>query len=402
MKTIIVGSGITGAYLARELSKTDNVTVLEKEDYLGGRILTGHESGSTFEIGAGRIHSTHLRVLKLIKEYGLKTIDIGGTPMWRPQGSSASMPNLFEPTWAALLNQFRKLPTEVLGTTTLKDLCESVLGPKQTKSLLDTFPYRTELESMRADVAIKGFDDTAGTQGKYMVVLGGLTQLIQGLVKDAKANGAVFKTGVEVTDVTEYGVITKTKEYRADRVILCIPVSGLKKLPVLKGLKAFDYVDMAPLTRIYGVYPGLKLDRTVTDSPIRYIIPIHGDLFMISYTDGRDTRRWTGLTGPALTKSIQQALTALFPELTIPEPTWIKSFEWSGGTTYWKPGSLQPQDRESRSYDPVEEGQRVLQPRPSSLPSLYICGESFSMLQAWMEGSLEHADALIDLFPHKE
>lgn len=390
--TIIVGSGISGLFLARELSKTDKVTVLEKEDYLGGRILTGHESGSTFEIGAGRIHSTHLRVLSLIKEYGIKTIDIGGTPMWRPLGSSASMPNLFEPTWAALLSQFRRLPADVLATSTLRSLCEEVIGPEQTHKLLETFPYRTELESMRADVAIKGFDDTAGTQAKYMAVLGGLTQVVDGLVRDAKKRGAVFKKGIEVTDVTDYGVVTKTKEYKADRVILCIPVTALRKLPVLKGLKAFDYVDMAPLTRIYGVYPGLQLDRTITDSPLRYIIPIHGDLFMISYTDGRDTRRWAGLHGPALTKSIQQALTALFPEQSIPEPTWVKAFEWSGGTTYWKPGS----------YDPVEEGQRVLQPRPSSLPSLYICGESFSMLQAWLEGSLEHAEALIDLFSHKE
>jgi monoamine oxidase len=113
---------------------------------------------------------------------------------------------------------------------------------------------------------------------------------------------------------------------------------------------------------------------------------------MISYTDGRDTKRWAGITGKALKKAIKKSLEDLFPELTIPEPTWVTSYEWSGGTTYWKPGS----------YDPVEEGRRVLQPRPSSLPSLYICGESFSMLQAWMEGSLEHADTLIDLFPHKE
>jgi monoamine oxidase len=394
MTTIIVGAGLAGAYLARELSKTDKVTVLEKENYFGGRILTGHGTteSQTFEIGAGRIHSTHLRVLKLVEEYGLKTIDIGGTPMWRSKGSSASMPNLFEPTWNALLSQFKKLPKDVLATSTLKELCESVLGSTQTQSLLDTFPYRTELESMRADVAIKGFEETAGTQEKYIAVLGGLTQLIQGLVRDAKANGAVFKTGVEVTDVTDHGVVTKTKEYRADRVILCIPVTALKKLPVLKGLKTFDYVDMAPLIRIYGVYPGLHLDRTITDSTIRYIIPIHGDLFMISYTDGRDTRRWSGLHGPALTKSIQQELKALFPEQIIPEPEWVKAYEWSGGTTYWKPGS----------YDPVEESQRVLQPRPSSLPSLYICGESFSMLQAWMEGSLQHAEGLIALFPHKE
>ena len=113
---------------------------------------------------------------------------------------------------------------------------------------------------------------------------------------------------------------------------------------------------------------------------------------MISYTDGRDTRRWSGVHGPALKTLVQQSLKTLFPELTIPEPMWVKAFEWSGGTTYWKPGS----------YEPVEEGQRVLQPRPSSLPSLYICGESFSMLQAWMEGSLEHADSLIELFRRKE
>ena len=389
MKTLIVGAGIAGVFLARELSKTDNVTVLEKEDYLGGRVLT---SSKGFEIGAGRIHSTHLRVLALIKEYGLKTINIGGTPMWRSLGSSESIPNLFEQTWPAFLDQFRKLPKEVLASKTLRDLCMTILGSEQTNILLEAFPYRTELESMRADVAIKGFDDTAGTQGTYMVVQGGLTQLIQGLVRDAKANGAVFKTGVEVTDVTEDGVVTKTKEYRADRVILCVPVSALRKLPVLKGLRTLSYVDMAPLTRIYGVFPGLRLDRTITDSPIRYIIPIHGDLFMISYTDGRDTKRWAGITGKALKKAIKKSLEDLFPELTIPEPTWVTSYEWSGGTTYWKPGS----------YDPVEEGQRVLQPRPSSLPSLYICGESFSMLQAWMEGSLEHAESLIGLFRRKE
>lgn len=400
MKIIIVGAGLAGTYLARELSKTDTVTVLEKEAYLGGRVVTGHGTteSQTFEIGAGRIHSTHLRTLALIKEYDLKTIDIGGTPMWRPLGSSASMPNLFEPTWNALLSQFRKLPKEVLATSTLRELCTSVIGSEQTDKLLETFPYRTELESMRADMAIKGFEETSGTQEKYIAVLGGLTQLIDGLARDAKANGAVFKTGVKVTDVTEHGVSTATKEFRADRVILCIPVSGLKKLPVLKGLKAFDYVDMAPLIRIYGVYPGLRLDRTITDSPLRYIIPIHGDLIMISYTDGRDTRRWSGVTGPALTQLLHQYLKALFPELTIPEPTWVKAFEWSDGTTYWKPGSLQPHG----PYDPLEESQRVLQPRPSSMPSLYICGESFSMLQAWMEGSLEHAEALIDLFRRKE
>ncbi len=70
----------------------------------------------------------------------------------------------------------------------------------------------------------------------------------------------------------------------------------------------------------------------------------------------------------------------------IPEPTWIKSYEWKDGCTYWLPGT----------YDPHEASQRVLQPRPATMPNLFVCGESFSMLQAWMEGALEHAEALWD------
>jgi hypothetical protein len=385
---IVVGGGIAGLYVANELSKKGPVTLIEKENHLGGRIDTGSIGDDTFEIGAGRLHSNHKRILALIESFGLKTIDIGSSSMWRPLGSQ-SMPNLFEPTWMALLTQFRKLAPSVLGAKTLKDLTVDVLGFEEATRLLDTFPYRTELESMRADAAIRAFDEI--DRGKFMVVAGGLTQVVDGLAASIRKNGGKILLGVTVTNVTEEGVQTRDGFIEGSTVILCLTSEALKKLPVTKGLKVLDYLGMAPLIRIYAKYPPwfTDLNRTVTNSPLRYIIPIRPDkgLIMISYTDGRDTHRWAGLHGPLLTQMIQQEVRALFPERKNPEPEWMKSYHWTEGTTYWKPGD----------YDPEEESRLVLQPRKSTMPGLFICGESFSLQQAWIEGSLAHAEMLLNV-----
>ena len=63
MHTIIVGAGISGLWLAEQLAlRGDKVTVLEKSDYLGGRIVTSERG---FEIGAGRIATHHRHTMDL-------------------------------------------------------------------------------------------------------------------------------------------------------------------------------------------------------------------------------------------------------------------------------------------------------------------------------------------------
>ena len=104
MTTIIVGGGITGLYLARELAKKGTkILLIEKDRHVGGRIHTING----LEAGAGRIHESHKLTLGLIKEYGLDTIQIGKESYWRSIGSSVSMQNRFEAMWAAFLEQIR-------------------------------------------------------------------------------------------------------------------------------------------------------------------------------------------------------------------------------------------------------------------------------------------------------
>ena len=402
--TIIVGAGLAGLAVADQLVQRGvpgrSITILEKYDYIGGRIVSAERNGATYEIGAGRIHTSHRRVAALIQRYGLKTYDLDGSVQWRSLGSHRSEPNLFEPTWNTMLSLFRSLPPTTLATHTLRELAIQVLGPDHATLLLERFPYRAETERMRADMALRVFGDTLGTQEHYYVVAGGLRQIIEGLTRDLKRRGVRFRLSTPIRNVARdsdgsYRVdLERGDAMRADQVILALHASALKKLPILRGFAALSHVTMEPLTRIYASYPTPawfgSVGRVVTDSPLRYIIPVNVEkgLVMISYTDDRDTKAWAGLQGPRLQAAIQKEVCRLFPELTIPEPLWIKSYEWTEGCTYWLPGN----------YDPVALSKEALRPRPATMPDLYCVGESFSLLQAWMEGALEHAEALLDLY----
>ena len=113
---------------------------------------------------------------------------------------------------------------------------------------------------------------------------------------------------------------------------------------------------------------------------------------MVSYTDADDASRMISYLDSrgekALGSFILRDLRAMFPDRKIPEYTFFKSHPWTHGCTYWTPGD----------YNVKEESIRAHHPDPEKLPSVYVCGESFSLRQAWMEGAIEHAEELLQLF----
>ena len=389
MKTIIVGAGIAGLSIADKLvtAGVRDITIIEKEGHVGGRILTSKKH--QVELGAGRIHSSNKHTLALLKRFDLTTIPIGGASLFRAIGSKKSRPNAFEAAFPPIADLLHRLPYRELATSTIRQLLNRILGPKQTEALLIEFPYRAEVDAMRADLGLKAFADGIGSPEGYCVVKGGLSTLTSKMEARLKKAGVQFLLSTEITDVVPTGVKTKTGFLEAGRIILALPAWNLKAMPCLKDDATLKLLGSSVLTRIYATYPettwfGSK--KLVTDSPLRYIIPTGNNTLMISYTDGGDTRTYRGLTGPALQKAIQADLKELLPEKAkaVPEPTWIQPYEWSEGTTYWKPGA----------YDPAQQGKAILQPKPSEQPNLFVCGESYSEKQAWIEGALEHADLL--------
>ena len=84
---------------------------------------------------------------------------------------------------------------------------------------------------------------------------------------------------------------------------------------------------------------------------------------------------------------VMQHIRALFPHRSIPDPLFFKTHTWKEGCSYWKPGH----------YDIFQESKASLQPLPKEMPGLFLCSESFAVLQCWIECAIEQADHLLAL-----
>lgn len=407
---LIVGGGISGLRVAIEAKKVNkklNILIIEKYSQMGGRMQTIHKKINgkeiQYESGAGRICTNHHILLNLIQSYGLHTTPISSKTDWRKYGNQISEENNFEEIWHNLCLQLSKLPKEILRSKTLRDLAIETLGVELTQQLFDTYPYRAELEVSNAESAI---DLYLSIGNKEFVILNeGFSELIHLMTKEAKQLGIKFVTNITINrvdlDKNQIYKISSTssscKTFEGKRVILAVHRNALENIfPFSMEHPLVKAVRMEPLLRIYSVYKDSSWfpnNKVVTNSPLRYIIPINksNGLIMSSYLDSRDIELWTDLykknKAEELKEKIHNETTALFSEKIINEkPAHVFSEYWRDGCSYW----LLDTDYKALS-------KLALQPYPDSYPNLHIVGESFSLKQQWIEGSLEHADELIRL-----
>ena len=393
--TVIIGGGIAGLTVAEAL-KGNQVILLEKYPFFGGRIATHREKGIQYEIGAGRIFAHHKRVAKLVKRFGLTRYPISTESYFEDEPNPFL--ELFEPIRQALLR------SDGLSTHTIGELV-----PDELKPILTMYPYWAEINLMRADVALPLFapTDTMGAKQKdaYYGIKEGLDSITTALAYATRNTGAELRERHRVHDVKrleerlfeitgDFGKKAEAKPFRihARRVIIATCRCSLSTFSVLNETPLLKQLQTSPLIRIYAIYPPVDgqawfhdIPKTVTASPLRHIIPINPTkgLIMISYTDGDDTNVWRKLEGPALQTAIQEEVRRMFPSKTIPEPTYLKKHDWPAGCTYWVPGD----------YD---VGQASLAAHNPS-PNLYVCGESVSTEQAWIEGALQSAETLLKI-----
>ena len=378
---VIIGAGIAGLYCADrllDLKQGISVTLLEKNNRIGGRIYTNHEIG--YEIGAGRIHQSHQRVAKLIKRFNLHTYPINGNV-------SGEKVEMFNRYMNDTVKHLKKLPKKFLKQHVLAELI-----PEKMHHLFSGFPYWAELFLLRADIAIHSFQHEMESYENYYGISGGIDQLTDSLADAVIKKGGKIIKNFEVTDIkkdddffTVTGKANGTNAFQATKVIIATCRCNLGRFSILKNKTALKYLRTSPLTRIYAIYPPNKgnvwfndMNPTVVDSPLRFVIPINKatGLIMISYTDGKkDTEYWEQLSEKSLSKKISELVKKEFNK-KLPEPTYIKKHHWSGGCTYWIPGNYSI----AKAMFPAK--------------NLFIIGESVSYQQAWIEGALESVDRL--------
>jgi hypothetical protein len=382
-------------------------------NYTGGRIFTYREKGHQWESGAGRLHKSHIILMKYLKEYGLTPIPIPSATNWISQGS------LEKDIWPAVSeiveSALERLDPKLLATHTVEQLTFK-------EPLLHRFPYKSEVATLRADLALKSFHNEMGGDNGFYVIKEGFSELTDRIKATLVKRGVKFLYHHRLISVDElstklfeehtslYFEITNKKHkppvargsekqkptcsyitLQAKKAILAVHADALRGISPFSNLPALKNIAMTPLLRTYGVFKNpVNIPKAVTDSTIRYVIPINKNTIMTSYTDSTDTIPWKKIYDEggdaALGPAVMTGLRKLFPD--VENPTFFKSHYWKHGCSYWLPGL----------YDPEEESRKIMQPIPLRFPNIFVCGESYSMRQAWVEGALEHAEQMLQTY----
>ena len=399
----IIGAGMAGLYCALELSKkypTMRICILEKYPYIGGRTSTFHHDTKAgpvqWEAGAGRIHNSHTNVIKLIDHYGLSKIPIGDEIEIR--SSRDVRPVEFSKCLATLgLDQLDPL---TLRTHTLKDLANKIMGPTKATELLDTYEYRSELDTLKADNGLYSLNHELGNHTGFFVIKEGFSALVGAMKRDIESRGVEIMREYEVSNIirhaNHYKILVKDKSViHARKVIVAVTRDALAEIPCFKGLPILKQVKMRPLVRMYAVFPKVNgsiwfanMKKFVCPKPIRYVIPMDPEqgTIMISYTDGADAEYWIkkleSKGESAVFDEVMKEIHDLFPHISIPAPLYFKIHPWADGCSYWTPGD----------YDFNKVSKSSVKPLRDSMPGVYMCGESWAYAQAWVKCAIDQAD----------
>lgn len=400
----IIGAGIAGLYCARELSRKmpeAKICILEKYKNIGGRLYTYHTTVNgldiSWEAGAGRIHKSHHQVLKLLKEYEIETIPIGGEIEWRtPAGSeSVNFTNLLRNTGITDLSRGE------LESNTIEEILQKTMGQRKARDLMNRYEYRSELDTLKASNALESLAHELGNQGGFSIVKGGFSGLVEKMRGDLASRPnleiLVEHEAMDIQRKDHYIISLKNKApIQAKKVIVTIPRDAVAALACFKGLPILDQVKMRPLVRMYAVFPLVQgkawfagMNKFICDLPIRYVLPMDASkgTIMISYTDGPEAEYWLKQKNPEA--EVMAQIRSLFPGQIIPDPLFFKVHPWSDGCSYWIPGA--------EPYDFNLVSKASVKPLPD-MPELYMCNESWAYAQCWVKCSIDQAMKVVDLF----
>jgi hypothetical protein len=421
---IIVGGGMAGLHISKLLAKKfpdASICIVEKYGNWGGRVSTVRirdDPKIHFEAGAGRIARWHKHVAAYIKEFGLTTTPLHPNNVHRhveDDGSITIGKNDFGEIAAAMI---KGLPEGGLKETTIKEECEKVYGSKVVERVFSEFGYRAEVEVLRGDLA-KDILSSGGFQGEhsdYYIVNEGLSEIPSRLATKVLEMGVRLITDVTVTGAERDGVWTvkgvckeRPWSLQGKNIIWALHRNALAEIPLFKDAWFIKGVRMEPLLRIYARFPlvGGKpwfhdIGNVTTNDPLRYIIPYNSaaGLIMISYTDAQDTEFWHSIKDKEeRQKEVMKHVRRLFPEKDIPEPDYWSHQHWADGCSYWLPspeGRASPDPRKQGPKDAHLAQHAVHYPFPSEMPHMYVCGESWSCCQAWIEGAIRSAEGIFE------
>lgn len=409
---VIVGGGLSGLYRAYCLAKkftNAKIHLYQDSNRLGGRIYTHTlKNGEKVDMGAGRIAVHHEKTMKLLKELKLdkelsdpsSSIPISLNPLEYFEHEKDALSFLCKIAKTAL----NKLPKKYLTSMSFTKLCKIFFSKKYKKVLeaIHVSGYDTEFQEGNGWVMCNVIQDLYAPSCKFAVLKHGMGSITDALIQSLKKNKKVKL----FTNRCVYGWRKSEKgdtwcvNWKSLDETNSFSTTNCKNLHIATGLGAWKYwirhqsIDNIPvnmhdyiqsiigvsLCRVYATYDSTNwidaIQKCVTNTPLRYIIPISKHTVMISYLDGEKADELAQLDDSQMKEWVIEGTKLAFPSFHafIPDPTEIKRGYWRTGVHLWTPMRRKMPPSKIQCDD----------------PTFSLSGEAFSQLhQGWIEGALE-------------
>lgn len=421
---IIVGSGISALYLSYKLKyKNLNILILEKNDYIGGRIKTFHKSINNHEYkweeGAGRFNDNHKLFIQLLNELDLKKYitKISSQVIFKPSDESYESESKSKSSFInespnkyleKIIKYSKTFSKKELQTQTFQDFAKNILTKNEFQFLLDsTGNYYTIFINMNCYDALKIFHFVVNEKIQYYGLKCGYDTIIHNLlneinnINNIKLNHNV--TNIEYINYSAslhnynisnniFNVYCNKEKYQSRMVVLTIPKPELLKFKILNPIKPLlNSINNKSLCRIYSVFKekdiwfkDVDYGKITTNNSSRTYIPIDKEngLIMISYSDGKYADAWNKINDkPIITNKLCTNVNNTF-DIKINKPIYTKKSYWKVATSYWL-----------KNMDSNKISKKIIKPY-NDIP-LYICGEGYSTIQGWIEGALSTVENLL-------
>ena len=321
----------------------------------------------------------------------------------------------------------------------LRELLIRVLGQEGYDYLVDGLGYASIIGDWNAADAMPWFLIETRPDSENLTVVDGMERVPRELVSRFQQTGGTVLLGFHLQTIEAEDGLGVNRSYRlisadgsrveAKRVVLALPATALGRVakqsaPLTRSetVKLIGSVTPHPMTKVFLWYPDawwrhlrLRGRRTISDLPLRktYFLensPAGPALLLASYCDGPSvaywrqfappTRapsdpdpyeagdRWAKYSSPSeLEEEAHRLVQTLHRHPDASPPLGSAFMDWG----------VDPFDGAWHSWNPSVKSWEALSrlTKPDEHESIYICGETFSNYQGWMEGALETAKLAI-------
>lgn len=350
-RIVVVGAGIAGIAAASDLkARGFDVTVIEARNRIGGRINTDRSLGMPVDLGAQWIEGTTRNpVAEIAGRIGapLYETDEDNTFLYSSKALSEGEASAAAAAVRQLEQQADKVAEDSDKDISLAQAINEALGTGGRSPEIEWALKTIELGiSDSLDVASTWYsDDDEGFDGPGVVLPLGYDQIVHELAKglDIRLGEPVREINYSRSDVS---VVTLAGEYRADRVIVTVPLGVLKAgdlnmYPALsdKKAQAIERLGFGAVTKV-----AMKFPRAFWPDNVDFLgfAPPGGSKFavtmnmsrfqsspaLLAYAAGHDARSLSASPTKAVVNDVMDALRAMFGS-SVAEPEAVAIWQWS-------------------------------------------------------------------------